>query len=102
MHTFQILSNRWKVSVLVLSAVDLGFEPRSGKHNDYKIGMCYFSAKHAALKKKSKDWLDRNQDNVSEWGGMYIRGLLFLWASTIKINKAYWSSTKRSFASFHW
>ena len=65
------------VSVLVLSAVDLGFEPRSDKPNDYAIGTCGLSAKHAALKKKSKDWLDRNQDNVSESGGMDIRGLLF-------------------------
>ncbi len=66
------------VSVLVLCAVDLWFEHRSGKPNDYAIGMYCFSAKHAALKKKSKDWLDRNQDNVSEWGGIHIRGLLFL------------------------
>jgi hypothetical protein len=29
--------------------------------------------------------LIRNQDNVSEWGDMSIRGLLFQWASTIKI-----------------
>jgi hypothetical protein len=26
-----------------------------------------------------------NQDNVSEWSNMSIRGLLFQWASTIKI-----------------
>jgi riboflavin transporter FmnP len=26
-----------------------------------------FSAKHAALIRKSKDWLARNQDNVSKW-----------------------------------
>ena len=39
--------------------------------------MCYFSAKHAALGRKSKYLLARNQDNVSEWGGMSIRGLLF-------------------------
>jgi hypothetical protein len=29
--------------------------------------------------------LARNQDNVSEWGNMSIRGLLFQWPSTIKI-----------------
>jgi hypothetical protein len=28
------------VSVLVLSTVDGGFEPRSGKTNDYNIGIC--------------------------------------------------------------
>jgi hypothetical protein len=39
--------------------------------------MCYFSSKHAALRRKSKDWLARNQDNVSESGDMTIRGLLF-------------------------
>jgi hypothetical protein len=37
------------VSVLGSSAVDRGFEPRSGQTNDYKIGMCCFSAKHADL-----------------------------------------------------
>jgi hypothetical protein len=29
--------------------------------------------------------LTQIQENVSEWGGMFIRGLLFQWASTIKI-----------------
>jgi hypothetical protein len=29
--------------------------------------------------------LSRNQDFVSEWGDMSIRGLLFQWTSTIKI-----------------
>ena len=65
------------VSVLAASAVDRGFEPRSGQTKDYKIGICCFSAKHAALRRKSNDWLARNQDNVSVWGDMSIRGLLF-------------------------
>jgi hypothetical protein len=52
---------------------------------DYKISICCFSAKHAALRRKSKDWLARNQNNVSEWSDMSTRGLLFQWASTIKI-----------------
>ena len=65
------------VSVLTSSAVDRGFEPRSGQTKDYIIGICCFSAKHAALRRKSKDWLAGNQDNVSEWGDMSIRGLLF-------------------------
>ena len=64
-------------SVLPWSAVDRGLEPRSGQAKDYKIGICCFSANHAALRRKSKDWLARNQDNVSEWGKMSIRGLLF-------------------------
>ena len=51
--------------------------PQSGQTKDYEIGICCFSAKHAALRRKSKDWLARNHDNVSEWGNMFISGLLF-------------------------
>ena len=64
------------VSVLASSAVDRGFEPRSGQTKDYKIGICCFSAKHA-LRSKSKDWLARNQNNVFEWSDMSVRGQLF-------------------------
>ena len=38
------------VSVLASSAVDRGFEPLSGQTKDYKICICCFSAKHAALR----------------------------------------------------
>jgi hypothetical protein len=38
----------------------------------YKIGICCFSTKHVALRRKSKDGLARNQDIVSEWGDMSI------------------------------
>jgi hypothetical protein len=65
------------VSVLVSSAVDRGFEPRSAQTKDYKIGICFSSTKHAALRRKNTDWLARNQNNVSEWSDMSIRGLLF-------------------------
>ena len=65
------------VSMLALSAVDLWFKPRLGQIKDYEIGICCFSAKHATLSIKSKDWLARNQDNVSEWGDMSILRLLF-------------------------
>ena len=54
------------VSMLASSAVDRGFEPRSSKAKDYKICICCFSAKHTELKSTSKDWLARNQNNVSE------------------------------------
>jgi len=54
------------VRVLALSAVHLGFEPRSGQTKDDKSGIYWFSTKHAALKRKSKDWLARNQNNLSE------------------------------------
>ena len=72
------------VSMLALSVVDRGFESRSGQTKDYKIGICCFSAKHSAWKSKSKDWLARNQDNVSECGDMSTRRLLFQWAITIE------------------
>ena len=65
------------VSVLASSEVDRGFEPWSVQTKDYKIGICCFSAKHAALRSKSKDWLAPNQNNVSEWSDRSIRGLLF-------------------------
>jgi hypothetical protein len=53
----------------------LGFEPQSGQTkesgslSDYKIGICcFFAIKHAALRRKSKDWLPWNLDNMSKWG----------------------------------
>ena len=64
------------VCVHASSAVDRGFEPRSGQTKDYKIGICCFSAKHAALRRKSKDWLAWNQNNVSEWNDKSTRELL--------------------------
>ena len=54
--------------MLTSSVVDRGFEPRSGQTKDYKIGIYCFSTKHAALKRKSKDWLALNKNNVSEQG----------------------------------
>ena len=52
------------VSVLTLCLVDNGFQSQSGKTKDYKIGSCCFSAKHASLMRKNKDWLAWNQDTV--------------------------------------
>jgi hypothetical protein len=68
--------------VLVSSAVDRGFEPRSGQTKDYKIGICCFSAKHAALRRKSKDWLAWNTDNVSECSCHNITEKLLNWRYT--------------------
>jgi hypothetical protein len=65
------------VSVLDSSAVDRGFEPRSGQTKDYNIGICCFSAKHASFRWKNKDWLAGNQDNESDWSDMSIHRLLF-------------------------
>jgi hypothetical protein len=42
------------VSELTSSAVDLGFEPQSGQTKDYEIGICCFSTKHTALRRKEQ------------------------------------------------
>ena len=73
------------VSVLASSVVDRGFDPRSAQTNDYTIGICCVSTKHAALRRKSKYWLARNHNNVSEWSDMSTHGLLFQLACTIEI-----------------
>ena len=49
------------VSVLASCAVDRGFESRLGQTKDYKICICCFSTKHAALRRKSTYWLAWNQ-----------------------------------------
>ena len=54
------------IGVLASRTVYRVFEPRSGQTKDYKIGISWFSTKLVALRRKSKDWLARNQDNVSE------------------------------------
>ena len=51
------------VNMLASSAVGRVFEPWSGQTKDYEIGICCFSTKHAALRRKSNDWLSQN--NVS-------------------------------------
>ena len=65
------------VSMHVSSAVDREFEPRSNHSKDYEIGICCFSTKHAALWRKSKEWLVQNRDNVSEWSDMSTFELFF-------------------------
>ena len=70
------------VSILTLNVVDLSPDWVKSKT---KIGICCFFAKYAALRRKSKDWLARNQDNVYEWGDMSIHELLFQRASTLNI-----------------
>jgi hypothetical protein len=74
------------VSVLASSAVARGFESRSGQTKDYQLLFVAYNAKQAELRRKSKDWLARNPDNVSKWSDMSIRGLLFPLANAIKKN----------------
>jgi hypothetical protein len=64
------------VSVLASSEIDCEYELRPCQTKEYKIGICCFSAKNAALRRKSKDWLSRNQNNVSEWSDISTQWLL--------------------------
>ena len=52
------------VSMLAASVVDRGFEPQNHRTTEYNISMCCFSAQHAALRRKSNDWLAWYQDSV--------------------------------------
>ena len=69
------------VSMLDLNEADRCFKPWSGQTKDNKIGICCLSTKHTVLRRKSKDKLAQNQDNVSEWSDMSPNRL----ARTIKI-----------------
>ena len=73
------------VGMLDSCAVDREVEPRSCQTKDSKIGICCFSTKYAELRRKIRDWLARKYDKLFGLGDMYIRGLLFQLASTIKI-----------------
>jgi hypothetical protein len=73
------------VIMLASSALYRGFGSWSGQIKDYEIPIRCFSAMHAVLRRKSKDWLALNQDDVSEWGDISIRGLLFQWAIKIQL-----------------
>ena len=71
--------------MLTSSVVYCGLELLSSQTKDYKISIGCFSAKHAALKSKSKEWMAGNQDMCPEWSDMSTRGWLFQWASIKKI-----------------
>ena len=66
------------VCVFTSRAIDHGFEPLLGQIKDYAIVVfLYFSAKHTVLISRSKDWLARNQNNVSDWSDLSIHGVLY-------------------------
>ena len=63
------------VSVVALGTVDNRFKLHSGQTKNYQICVCCFSAKHKALRSKSKDWLYWTRDN--EWNDISTCRLLF-------------------------
>jgi hypothetical protein len=48
-----------------------------GVVSKYYSGMLVASLVSTVLRRKSKDWLAQNQDNVSKWGIKYICELFF-------------------------
>ena len=65
------------VSMLASSRVDRVFQFRSGQTKDYKIGICCFSVRYAALRRKRQRLVGSESENVPEWSDMSTRGLLF-------------------------
>jgi len=63
------------VDVLASSVVDRRFKPSSGQTKNYKIGICCFSAKQAALRSNGIYWLARNRDHASELSDLSTCGL---------------------------
>ena len=56
------------VSILTSNVVDRELEPRSGQTKDYKIVICCFFTKHAAVRRKNKTgWFRIRICNVSDW-----------------------------------
>ena len=90
------------VSMLALSEVDCGFEHRAGQIKDYTIGICCFSAKNAALKRKNIDWLAQNQDIFSSGVTFLSAYYCFSDLALKKHQKACWSSTKQTSSSSQW
>jgi len=72
------------VSMLTSSAVVRGVKPLSGQTKDYKIGICYFSVKHAVYRSKSENCFFQNRVYESKWSDMSTRWQ-FQWTGTIKI-----------------
>ena len=64
-------------SLLASSAVDRGSIHGRVIPKTIKLVFVASPLNTLMLRRKSKDWLARNQDNVSEWGNTSIRGLLF-------------------------
>jgi hypothetical protein len=57
---FPVMLNRINgvmVTVLDSSAVDRVFESRTSQTKDYRIGICCFSSKNVALRRKSIDYI---------------------------------------------
>ena len=73
------------VSVFVSRVVDRVFQSSVVESKTKKMICVASTLKHAALRRKSKDWTVRNQDKMCDSDDMSIRERLFQRAGTIKI-----------------
>jgi hypothetical protein len=85
-HTCFCEDEVWVIHITAKTGLESWYYGHEWVIQDYEIGIYYFSTRLAALRRKSKNWLALNHDNVSEWGDMTIRRLFLQWASTIKIH----------------
>jgi hypothetical protein len=74
--------------VFCLETDTITMSSRTGRTNQKDYTMCCFFAKHASIRSKSKGWLARNQNNMSEWSHMSTRRLVL-------VCQHYKSSSKR-------
>ena len=78
------------ISVFAPSAIDRGFKPLSCQTKENKIDICCFNATNAGLRRKRKDWLIQNRDNVTKWSDMSTIGQIFSDLAPYKFNTACW------------
>ena len=89
------------ISMLASSAVDREFKPRSeGQTKYYKSSISCFSDKYASFKMTSKDWLARNQNNMSKWAVCLSADCGISELALCTSNSTLCSSTKRTSSSF--
>ena len=88
--------------MLASSTVDCELESRSGQTKDYKTGICCFSAKHAALRRKIKDRLTRNRKMCPSGTTCLTVECCFSEVAVEISNSACWSSTKQRSSSSRW
>ena len=88
------------VSLIASSAVDRGFEPRSVESKDFKISICCFSAKHAALRKIAKIGQLGIRIMCPNGATWLPADWCFSALAPSKSNSGGWSGTKRTSSSF--
>ena len=90
------------VSLFASSVVVRAFELRSGQIKKYTICMCCFSAKHAALRRKSKDWLARNQFCLMLFNATFNNISVISWRSVLLVEENGGPVENQQSVASHW